>query len=125
MEDEDALFRKRQGFWLRMARESKGLNQGGAAQLVGLKSKSAISDYESGDTPVPQARLRRMAKEYGWDLAIFTEPDPTAEEQALERMSRSARSAIRVAGLRASEEAEEATRGAAGERGELRRTQPA
>jgi transcriptional regulator with XRE-family HTH domain len=97
MDDEDRLHLKRQGFWLRMAREAKGLNQLGAAQLVGLKSKSAISDYENGDTPVPQARLRRMAREYGWDLAIFTEPAPTAEEQALERMARTARAALHLA----------------------------
>lgn len=97
MEDEDRIYRIRQGFWLRMAREANNLNQLGAAKLVGLSSKSAISDYESGDTAVPMARLRRFAKAYGWDLAIFTDPAPTAEEQAHERMAQLARAAIRVA----------------------------
>lgn len=97
MEDEDTLHNKRQGFWLRMAREAKGLNQLGAAKLVGLSTKSAISDYETGDTPVPQARLRRLARVYGWDLAIFTDPAPTAVEQAEERMAQLARAAIRLA----------------------------
>lgn len=97
MEDEDRTYRIRQGFWLRMAREANNLNQIGAAKLVGLTSKSAISDYESGDTPVPMARLRRFANVYGWDLSIFTEPDLTAEEQARERMAQLARAAISLA----------------------------
>lgn len=43
MADEDALFRRRQGFWLRMAREAKGLNQLGAAGLVGLVSQGPMA----------------------------------------------------------------------------------
>lgn len=104
MEDEDRTYRIRQGFWLRMAREAKGLNQQGAAKLVGLSSKSAVSDYEKGDTPVPMTRLRRFAKAYGWDLVIFTDPAPTAEEQAHERMAQLARAAIRVAAQDVAEE---------------------
>lgn len=118
MEDEDRTYRIRQGFWLRMAREAKGLNQQGAAELVGLSSKSAVSDYEKGDTPVPMRRLRRFAKEYGWDLTIFTDPAPTAEEQAHERMARLARAAIRVADQLSSEAAAAAGLDDAGTPGE-------
>lgn len=98
MEDDDRTYRIRQGFWLRMAREASNVNQLGAARLVGLSSKSAISDYESGDTPVPMMRLRRFAKAYGWDLSIFTDPALTATEQAHERMAQLARAAIALAG---------------------------
>ena len=94
---DDETHRKRQGFWLRMAREAKGINQQGAADLLGLKTKSAISDYENGVTEVPQSRLRRLADLYGWPLVIFTEPEPTAEEQAQERMAALARAAIQLA----------------------------
>ena len=107
-EPDDQLYRTRQGFWLRMAREAKGLNQLGAAKLIGLSTKSAISDYETGATQVPMPRLRKMAREYGWPLVLFTEPDPTAVEQAQERIARIARAAIRVADRLSSEEAEAA-----------------
>jgi transcriptional regulator with XRE-family HTH domain len=107
MADSDALYRKRQGFWLRMAREAAGYNQAGAAEKLGLKTKSAISDYETGTTEAPQKRLRALAKLYSWDLEIFTDPQPTAEEMAQERMSQKARAAIRVADQVSAEEAAE------------------
>lgn len=109
MEEADQQQRVRQGFWLRMAREAAGLNQAGAAKAVGLGSKSAISDYESGATQVPQDKLRRLASLYGWALAIFTEPDPTAAEQAQERMARLARAAMRLADRESAAEAEAGT----------------
>jgi transcriptional regulator with XRE-family HTH domain len=104
MADSDEIHRKRQGFWLRIAREAKGLNQLGAAQKVGLSTKSAISDYEMGKTEIPPRRLRRLAKEYGWPLVMFTEPMPTGEEIAQERMARLAQAALRVADRVSSEE---------------------
>ena len=113
MDDEDALYRTRQGFWLRMAREAKGLNQVGAAHLVGLRTKSALSDYEKGNTPVPMRRLRPLAKAYGWALILFTEPMPTAEEMAQERMAQLTRAALRVAERDEAQEAGEAIPGAA------------
>lgn len=82
MADMDALVRRRQGFWLRVAREAKGVGQKEAAAACGLSTKAAISDYEAGITQVPQHRLRRLADFYGWPLVMFTEPEETAEEQA-------------------------------------------
>jgi transcriptional regulator with XRE-family HTH domain len=82
-----------------MAREARGLDQAGVAEMVGLRTKAAISDYERGVTEVPQWRLRRFAEIYGWPLVLFTEPDPTAEEQARERIALLARAAIRLAHL--------------------------
>lgn len=110
MADDDTLHRKRQGFWLRVAREAKGLNQLGAAQLIGLKTKSAISDYETGVTEVPGPKLRKLAKAYGWPLVMFTEPMRTGEELAQERMAQLARAAIRVAAQQTAEEESGATR---------------
>jgi len=108
MDASDEQHRKRQGFWLRVAREASGKNQLGAARHVGLTSKAAISAYESGTTQVPQDKLRKLARFYGWPLVIFTEPDPTAAEQAQERIARLARAAIRVADQLTGEEAEAA-----------------
>ena len=105
MEAEDALFRVRQGFWLRTAREAANVSQQAAAKTAGLRSKSAISDYEKGATQVPQDKLRRLATLYGWPLVLFTEPEPTAEERAQERIARLARAAIRVADRLTSEAA--------------------
>lgn len=122
MADKDAQYRKRQGFWLRMARESRGLSQEGAAREVGLKTKSALSDYETGVTEPPQSRLRALAALYGWDLEIFIDPDLTAEEMAQERMSRKARAAIRVADqVSAEEEAATPLAGGGSPGDELRR----
>ena len=96
MPNADTEYRRRQGFWLRMARESAGLKQQGVADQVGLRTKAAISDYENGVTEVPMRRLRRMAELYGWPLVLFTEPDLTAEERARERMAQLARAALHV-----------------------------
>lgn len=111
MADDDRLYRIRQGFWLRVAREDRGLKQEAAAEHVGLKTKAAISDYETGVTQVPLPRLRRLADLYGWPLALFTEPEPTAAEQARERMARLARAAIRLADRDADAEAGAAAHG--------------
>lgn len=108
MEASDEQHRVRQGFWLRVAREAAGKNQLGAARHVGLTSKAAISAYESGATQVPQDKLRKLARFYGWPLVLFTEPAPTAWEDAQERMARLARGAIRVADRLTAEEAEAA-----------------
>jgi transcriptional regulator with XRE-family HTH domain len=83
MPDDDELYAKRLGFWLRMARERAGKSQAGAADHLGLSknSKSTISDYENGVT-VPAIRaLRRLAAWYEVPLEVFTNPDPTTEER--------------------------------------------
>jgi transcriptional regulator with XRE-family HTH domain len=82
MADDELLFQKRQGWWLRMARERAGKSQAGAAEVAGLSknSKSSISDYENGVTAVPQPVLRRLARWYGVPVRMFTEPQLTAEE---------------------------------------------
>lgn len=115
MADRDELHRRRQGFWLRMAREANGMSQKEAADVCGLKTKAGVSDYENGITQVPQHRLRRLAGRYGWPLVIFTEPEPTAFEQAEARMARLARAAIRVAAEDAESEVEAVGPPASGE----------
>ena len=82
MADDEQLFQKRQGWWLRIARERAGKSQAGAAEFLGLSvnSKSSISDYESGVTAIPQLYLRRLARWYNVPVRMFTEPQTTAEE---------------------------------------------
>lgn len=82
-EADEAQYQRRQGFWLRMSRERAGKSQQGAAEHLGLstKSKSTISDYENGVTAVPLKSLRRLAAWYGVPLEVFTHPRPTIEEQ--------------------------------------------
>jgi transcriptional regulator with XRE-family HTH domain len=83
MAEDESTFLKRQGFWLRMARERAGKSQKGAAEYLGLseKSKSSISDYENGVTAASQVTLRRLAKWYGVPIRLLTEPEPTIEER--------------------------------------------
>lgn len=79
---DDELYFKRQGFWLRMARERAGKSQKGAALELGLSenSKSTISDYENGVTHAPQDTLLALARWYEVPLSLFTNPRPTSDE---------------------------------------------
>jgi transcriptional regulator with XRE-family HTH domain len=94
MAAEDTLYAKRLGFWLRAARERSGKSQQGAAEFLGLsrKSKSSVSDYESGKTIPSLTVLRRLAEWYGVPLSVFTDPAPTPEERLDE--------IVRLSGLR-------------------------
>lgn len=85
---DDETFYRRQGFWLRMARERAGKSQAGAAQEIGLaaKSKSTISDYERGEQQAPQQVLRTLARWYQVPVDLFTSPGLTAEEMIQARM---------------------------------------
>src|SRR4051812_49353906 len=82
MPADDELYRKRLGFWLRAARERSGKSQAGAAEKLGFsaKSKSTISDYETGVTEPSLKTLRQLAAWYDVPLAVFIEPKPTPEE---------------------------------------------
>lgn len=79
----DEVYFKRQGFWLRMARERAGKSQKGAALHLGLSenSKSSVSDYESGTgTHASQETLLSLARWYDVPLSLFTHPMPTSDE---------------------------------------------
>lgn len=99
--DDDGLFYRRQGFWLRMARERAGKSQEGAAVEIGLSkaSKSTISDYENAMTEAPQKALRTLARWYDVPVDLFNRPPMTADEvidQLADRLSRDAAAAERV-----------------------------
>lgn len=81
--DDDAIYNRRLGFWLRMARERAGKSQAGAAEFIGLapSSKSTISDWEVGTRPPKLNQLRRLAAFYAVPLELFTDPQPTPEER--------------------------------------------
>lgn len=95
---EDTTYYRRQGFWLRMARERAGKSQKGAALELGMseKSKSTISDYERGEQVAPQPVLRRLARWYGVPVELFLNPRATADEVIEDRMHDLARRAAAV-----------------------------
>lgn len=80
---DDETYSRRIAFWLRGARERAGLTQGQVAEHLGLspKSKSSISDYESGRTTPPIQVLRHLAELYGVPLELLTEPGPTTDDR--------------------------------------------
>lgn len=82
-EVEEALERRRRGFWLRVARENAGLTQAAAAELIGYRgtSKSSVNAWEDGRRPVPLAKLKALAKLYGVPMELFIDPQPTAHER--------------------------------------------
>lgn len=83
MPDDDAIYNRRLGFWMRMARERAGKSQAGAAEVLGLSksSKSTVSDWENGMRPPGLNQLRRLAAYYSVPLELFTDPQPTPEER--------------------------------------------
>jgi transcriptional regulator with XRE-family HTH domain len=83
MDADEQLYFRRQGAWMKIARERSGKSQAGAAEYLGFskKSKSSVSDYENGVTPTPMRVLRKLAEWYGVPLSVFTEPDPAPEER--------------------------------------------
>jgi transcriptional regulator with XRE-family HTH domain len=95
MADERSIERKRRGFWLREARDRKGLKQGDVAQRLGYSDKSAstIKKWESGERDVPTGHLARLALLYEVPAEVFVHPEPTAEE----RLNELARGAIALA----------------------------
>ena len=86
MADEQALERRRRGFWLREARERKGLKQVDVARRLGysIKSSSTIKLWETGERDVPTRHLARLAEIYGVPAEAFVHPEPTAEERLCE-----------------------------------------
>lgn len=86
--EDDELYYRRQGFWLRMARERAGKSQEGAAKQIGLvgASKSTISAYERGTKVAPQQVLRTLARWYGVSVDLFLHPDVSADEVIDRRM---------------------------------------
>lgn len=70
---------RRRGWWMRVARERKGLKLTAAAELLGYAKGSigTLSRWESGDRPVPSAMLVRAADIYGVPETVFTRPEPT------------------------------------------------
>lgn len=97
---DDGAYFKRQGWWLRMARERAGKSQSGAAKEIGLAetSKSTISDYENAVQCAPQPVLRVLARWYGVPVDLFQRPPLTADEvieRLLDEASRSGEDAER------------------------------
>ncbi len=84
---DDATYYRRQGFWLRMARERAGKNQAGAAEQLGLAktSKGTVSDYENGVQIAPQQALRTLARWYGVPIDLFLSP-PITSDEVIERL---------------------------------------
>jgi transcriptional regulator with XRE-family HTH domain len=83
-----AVYRKRRGHWLRVARERAGLNLDQVAVEMGfsLRSKSTISKWEKGERDPSDVNLRHLAEVYGVPAEIFMEPDETDEERLAARV---------------------------------------
>jgi transcriptional regulator with XRE-family HTH domain len=95
MTDEQTVERRRRGFWLREARDRKGLKQPDVAQRLGYSanSGSTVNKWETGERDVPTRYLALLAKLYGLPVSVFVYPEPTAEE----RLNELARGAIGLA----------------------------
>jgi len=56
---------KQVGLFVRQLREKKGLSQGDVAKLLQLKTAQSISNIERGVSPLPKAKIRKLAEILG------------------------------------------------------------
>lgn len=52
---------KHVGVFVRQLREKRGLSQGDVAKLLNLKTAQSISNIERGVSPLPRAKIKRLA----------------------------------------------------------------
>jgi len=78
--------RARRAWWLRVARETRGLSQSGVADSLGLSKKSAstVGDWERQVSDPSLRQLELLAALYRVPLNLFVDPPPTDEERLLE-----------------------------------------
>lgn len=84
-EQEIAQRRRRRAWWLRVARESRGLSQSGVAEALGLSRKSAstVGDWERQVSDPSLRQLEQLAALYSTPIALFMDPPETDEERFL------------------------------------------
>lgn len=82
-EQDLAQRRRRRAWWLRVARESRGLSQSGVAEALGLSRKSAstVGDWERQVSDPSLRQLEQLAALYGVPLSLFMDPPQTDEER--------------------------------------------
>ena len=56
---------KQIGTFIRDLREKRGLSQGDVAKLLKLKTAQSISNIERGVSPLPRAKIKRLAEVLG------------------------------------------------------------
>lgn len=92
---DEAQYRIRRGYWLRVARERKISETSGRpwtledlarAMDYSVKSASTFSRFESGERDPSDVMLRRLATVLGVPVEVFNDPDETAEERLVARI---------------------------------------
>lgn len=82
--DEELQLRaRRRAWWLRVARDQRGLSQSGVAEAIGLSKKSAstVGDWERGVSEPSLRQLESLAALYSVPLSWFVDPPRTDEER--------------------------------------------
>ena len=111
--------RRRRGYWIRRARERKGMTLDGLAELMGYaaKSGSTVSLWETGQRPVPSDRMGPLAAVLQLPAHWLVNPPPTDDE----RLEAAVRDATELERLDSEREADRDRRAAGGPDAELRR----
>jgi len=81
--EDAAVYRRRRGHWLRVARNRAGLTLKEVAHAMdySLRSSSTIKLWEDGKRDPSDVQLRRLSGVLGIPVEVFTEPDETDEER--------------------------------------------
>lgn len=89
-EDDISVYRRRRGYWLRMARRRANLTLEAVADLMeySKRSSSTIKLWEDAKRDPSDVQLQRIARVLGVPVEIFTDPDMTDEERLEAKIAR-------------------------------------
>lgn len=82
-EDDITTYRRRRGYWLRVARRRAGLTLAAVAELMeySKRSSSTIKRWEDGERDPSDVQIQRVSRVLGVPAEVFTDPDETDEER--------------------------------------------
>lgn len=88
--DDVEVYRRRRGYWLRMARRRAGLTLEAVAELMeySKRSSSTFKRWEDAERDPSDVQLQRMARVLDVPVELFTDPDPTDEERMEAKIER-------------------------------------
>lgn len=89
--EEQLQTRRRRGYWIKRARDRKGLTLGAVCELLGYspKSISTISRWEDGQRPVPSDKMEPLARLLGLPPDYLVRP-PLTDDERLDQAVRDA-----------------------------------
>jgi len=78
----EQLVHRRRGWWIRVAREGRGITLAALAEAAGYQGgQGTVSLWERGERPVPSGKFPVLAETLGLPAAYLVNPPMTDEER--------------------------------------------